>query len=206
VSQRSTRRRLRVEQKALRHSVRGAVHLSMLRVLGMHRSSTTSALEPSASVISLCQSSSFGHAQSCTGCLASPKFVRSRNRSGEPRHDHPHELASRIQRRRLVSSKRGPRAMPMPRRCQMRRLTVCGCTGPYLALDGKSRRCNSFGSYRWYKRPSERVDFWPGFVKVCGCRPWGTAATRGVGRRRQTCNARSRGRRSSQLQRGSMAI
>ena len=104
VSQRSTRRRLRVEQKALRHSVRGAVHLSMRRVLGMHRSSTTSALEPSASVISLCQSSSFGHAQSCTGCLASPQFVRSRNRSGEPRHDHPHELASRIQRRRLASS------------------------------------------------------------------------------------------------------
>ena len=60
----------------------------------MHRSSTTSALEPSASVISLCQSSSFGHAQSCTGCLASPQFVRLRNRSGEPRHDHPHELAS----------------------------------------------------------------------------------------------------------------
>ena len=104
MSQRSTRRRLRVEQKALRHSVRGAVHLSMRRVLGMHRSSTTSALEPSASVISLCQSSSFGHAQSCTGCLASPQFVRSRNRSGEPRHDHPHELASRIQRRRLASS------------------------------------------------------------------------------------------------------
>ena len=97
VSQRSTRRRLRVEQKALRHSVRGAVHRSMRRVLGMDRSSTTSALEPSASVISLCQSSSFGHAQSCTGCLASPQFVRSRNRSGEPRHDHPHELASRIQ-------------------------------------------------------------------------------------------------------------
>src|SRR5262249_46592761 len=64
----------------------------------------TSALEPSASVISLCQSSSFGHAQSCTGCLASPQFVRSRNRSGEPSHDHPHELASRIQRRRLASS------------------------------------------------------------------------------------------------------
>ena len=104
MSQRSTRRRLRVEQKALRHSVRGAVHLSMRRVLGMHRSSTTSALEPSASAISLCQSSSFGHAQSCTGCLASPQFVRSRNRSGEPRHDHPHELASRIQRRRLASS------------------------------------------------------------------------------------------------------
>ena len=104
VSQRSTRRRLRVEQKALRHSVRGAVHLSMRRVLGMHRSSTTSALEPSASVISLCQSSSFGHAQSCTGCLASPQFPRSRNRSGEPRHDHPNELASRIQRRRLASS------------------------------------------------------------------------------------------------------
>ena len=94
VSQRSTRRRLRVEQKALRHSVRGAVHLSMRRDLGMHRSSTTSGLEPSASVISLCQSSSFGHAQSCTGCLASHQFVRSRNRSGKPRHDHPHELAS----------------------------------------------------------------------------------------------------------------
>ena len=60
---------------------------------GMHRSSTASALEPSASVISLCLSSSFGHAQSCTGCLASPQFVRSRNRSGERRHDHPHELA-----------------------------------------------------------------------------------------------------------------
>ena len=104
VSQRSTRRRLRVEPKALRHSVRGAVHLSMRRDLGMHRSSTTSALEPSASVISLCQSSRVGHAQSCTGCLASPRFVRSRNRSGEPRHDHPHELASRIQRRRLASS------------------------------------------------------------------------------------------------------
>ena len=130
MSQRSTRRRLRVEQKALRHSVRGAVHLSMRRVLGMHRSSTTSALEPSASVISLCQSSSFGHAQSCTGCLASPQFVRSRNRSGEPCHDHPHELASRIQRRRLAS--------PMPTRVreqlmQMRRLTVCRCTGPFLA-------------------------------------------------------------------------
>jgi hypothetical protein len=52
----------------------------------------------------LCQSSSFGHAQSCTGCLASPQFVRSRNRSDEPRHDHPDELASRIQRRRLASS------------------------------------------------------------------------------------------------------
>src|SRR5215470_6918097 len=90
-SQRSTRRRLSVEQKALRRSVRGAVHLSMRRVLEMHRSSTTSALEPSASVISLCQSSSFGHAQSCTGCLASPQFVRSRNRSGETRHDHPYE-------------------------------------------------------------------------------------------------------------------
>ena len=38
------------------------------------------------------QSSSFGHARSCTGCLASPQFVRSRNRSGQPRHDHPHEL------------------------------------------------------------------------------------------------------------------
>jgi hypothetical protein len=25
--------------------------------------------------------------------LASPQFVRSRNRSGERRHDHPHELA-----------------------------------------------------------------------------------------------------------------
>src|SRR5262245_62215822 len=83
VSQRSTRRRLRVEQKAPRHSVRGAVHLSMRRVLGMHRSSTTSALEPSASVISLCQSSSFGHAQSCTGCLASTQFVRSEEHTSE---------------------------------------------------------------------------------------------------------------------------
>ena len=104
VSQRSTRRRLRVEQKALRLSVRGAVHLSMRRILGMHRSSTTSALEPSASVISLCQSSRVGHAQSCTGFLASPQFARSRSRSGEPRHDHPHEPASRIQRRPLASS------------------------------------------------------------------------------------------------------
>ena len=104
VSQRSTRRRLRVERKALRHSVRGAVHLSMRRVLEMHRRSTISVLERSASVICLCQSSSFGHAQSCTGCLASPQFVRSKNRSGEPRHDHPRELASRIQRRRLASS------------------------------------------------------------------------------------------------------
>jgi len=83
VSQRSTWRRLRVEEKALRHSVRGAVRLSMRRVLRMHRSSTTSALEQSASVISLCQSSRVGHAQSCTGWLASPQFVRSRNRSGD---------------------------------------------------------------------------------------------------------------------------
>src|SRR5262249_26097457 len=30
------------------------------------------------------------------------------------------------------------------------------------------------------------------FVKVCGCRPWGPAATRGVGRRRQTCMAETR--------------
>jgi hypothetical protein len=135
VSQRSTRRRLRVEQKALRHSVRGAVRLSMRRVLGMHRSSTTSALEPSASVISLCQGSSFGHAQSCTGCLVSPQFVGSRNRIGEPRHDHPHELGSRIQIRGLVSSKRGLRAMPMPRRCQMRRLTFA---------DAQDRSCDGF--------------------------------------------------------------
>jgi hypothetical protein len=121
VSQRSTRRRLRVEQKALRHSVRGAVHLSMRRDLGMHRSSTTSALEPSASVISLCQSSSFGHAQSCTGCLASPQFARSRNKSGEPRHDHPHELASRIQRRRLASSMPRSASNANPPPMQMRR-------------------------------------------------------------------------------------
>src|SRR5215467_5275886 len=107
VSQRSTQRRLRVEQKALRHSVRGAVHLSMRRVLGRHRSSTTYALEPSASVISLCQSSSFGHAQSCTGCLASPQFVRSRNRSGKPRHDHPHELAEALAWTKAVMTKLG---------------------------------------------------------------------------------------------------
>jgi len=138
VSQRSTRRPLRVEPKALRHFVRGAVHLSMRRILGMHRSSTTSALEPSASVISLCQSSRVGHAQSCTGCLASEQFVKSRNRSGEPRHDHPHELASRIQRRRLAPSMptAGPRAMPIPPPMQMGRLTVCRCTGPFRALSG----------------------------------------------------------------------
>ena len=61
----------------------------------------------------------FGHAQSCTGCLASPQFVRSRSRSGEPRHDRPHELASRIQRRRLASSMpTWMRAMPTPRQCR----------------------------------------------------------------------------------------
>ena len=26
-----------------------------------------------------------------------------------------------------------------------------------------SRRCNNFGSYGWYKRRGERVDFMPGF-------------------------------------------
>src|SRR5262245_15231055 len=101
------RRRLRVEQKAHRHFARGAVHLSMRRVLEMHRSSTTFALEPSASVISLCQSSSFGHAQSCTGCLASPQFVRSRNRSGKPRHDHPHELAEALAWTKAAMTKLG---------------------------------------------------------------------------------------------------
>jgi quinoprotein glucose dehydrogenase len=34
---------------------------------------------------------------------------------------------------------------------------------PLLALDGKSRRCNNFGSYGWYKRRGERVDFMPEF-------------------------------------------
>jgi hypothetical protein len=32
-----------------------------------------------------------------------------------------------------------------------------------LALGGKSRRCNNFGSYGWYKRRGERVDFMPAF-------------------------------------------
>src|SRR4030095_10923000 len=97
VSQRSTRRQLRAEQRALRHSVRGAVHLSMRRVLGTRRNSTTSALELCASATSLCQSASFGHAQSYTGCLTSPQFVRSRHTSAKPRHDRQHELTSRTQ-------------------------------------------------------------------------------------------------------------
>jgi hypothetical protein len=42
---------------------------------------------------------------------------------------------------------------------------------------------------------------WTVVVKVCGCRPWGTATTPSVGRRRQTCNARSRGRESTRPQR-----
>jgi hypothetical protein len=118
----------------------------MRRDLGMHRSSTTSALEPSASVISLCQSSSFGHAQSCTGCVASPQFVRSRNRSGEPRHDHPHELASLSKGAawRLLCQ-RGSTSNANPPPVQMRRFTVCRCTGPGLAQTtvGASRRDRS---------------------------------------------------------------
>jgi hypothetical protein len=38
-----------------------------------------------------------------------------------------------------------------------------GNTRQEMALGGKSRRCNNFGSYGWYKRRGERVDFLPEF-------------------------------------------
>jgi len=33
------------------------------------------------------------------------------------------------------------------------------CMNQFVALGGKSRRCDNFGSYAWYKRRGERVDF-----------------------------------------------
>src|SRR5215813_14847866 len=57
---------------------------------------------------------------------------------------------------------RGQRAIPLrPGYSSAQRISPQRFSA--VALDGKSRRCNSFGSYRWYKRRSERVDFWPGF-------------------------------------------
>src|SRR5262245_42077923 len=68
------------------------------------------------------------HAQSCTGCLASPQFVRSRNRSGEPRHDHPHELASMPMRVREQCQSPAD-ADKTPHCLQMHR-AVCGTQPP----------------------------------------------------------------------------
>jgi len=35
---------------------------------------------------------------------------------------------------------------------------------PLLALGRKSRRCNNFGSYVWFSRRGERIDFMPGLT------------------------------------------
>ena len=38
----------------------------------------------------------------------------------------------------------------------------CNCSRELVARGGKSLHCNNFGSYGYYKRRGERVDFMPG--------------------------------------------